>query len=184
MPIDLSQHLSSASLQQRRVYVCLRGDLTGALIDAQAELDAYAASTADVAIDARLGNRKDPRAVELRERVAGLTEQVREAALPFVVQGLSRPAREALLAQNPARVDDADDRRVGYNRETYETALLRRCLVDPAIADDEQWAQLTSVLTDGQQLALMLAAVETTHGGTEIPFSSTNSGTKTASDEK
>lgn len=186
--IDLDLVLSEATLQTRTVPVCLDGSLTGALADAVSARADY--DPQGKVLDKRVGSRGsgDPAADQLDQAVAGARRAVQDAALPFRIQALSRPAYWALVAQHPARTGEdvadavkAGDRANGWDTDTFPDALVRVCLIDPQVSSDEQWQRLCSVTTDAQMGDLSAAAMEANRARTDVPFSPGGSGKKTVS---
>ncbi len=163
--IDLAQHLNSATTPERVVPICLRGDLTGRLKDAEAYLQAIQHDGDEVAT------------IRARARVQRAKQEVQDAALPFRLRGLTREEWRQLVDQHPAREGESSDRLLGFDPEAFLPALVRACLVDP-VPTDEQWRQLLdSVLTFGQWDRLAAAAMDVSRHENEIlvPFGSAGS---------
>ncbi len=169
--IDLEQHLDDASLPERVVPICLRGDLTGALKDAQADLDAVR------------GGFDPDQQQKAEERVTAAREAAEKAALPFRLRGVHRLDWERLVTEHPAREGDEVDRMLGYNRDAFYQALLRECLIDPQ-PTDQQWRRLVGdrdtdtkpLLTFPQYDRLITAAMDLSrHEEALVPFSSSGS---------
>lgn len=163
MTINLRDHLKAAKLPERTVGVCLRGDLTGALVLAEAALEAAS------------GQRQDQRMTGVSAEQAAVNEAraaVEAAALPFRLRGLSRPGWTALVNEHPPREGNADDRLMGFNTESFPVALVRACLVDPDVTDDADWDALDEAMTFAQYDELVTTAMEVSRRKVDVPFSS------------
>jgi len=158
--------LAEAALPETVVPVCLRGDLAADHELAERELELAQKQT----VDSLAGNG----AAEIAERIEGLEAQMREHTYDFRLRALPRRAwRELVAAHPPRRGDDneiVDTDRAGVNAATFYDAMIRACLVDPELADDE-WAALNEALTDRQYGDLSDAAWYLNRREVDIPFS-------------
>jgi hypothetical protein len=158
--------LAEAALPETTVQICLRGDLVADHELAERELELAQKQ----AVDSLAGNG----AAAIAERIEGLEAQMREHTYDFRLRALPRPAWRALVAgHEPRRGDDNEIRaedRMGVNAETFFPAMIRACLVDPELTDDE-WAQLNEALTDRQFDDLSDAAWGLNRREVDIPFS-------------
>lgn len=167
MPFDFTSMIKGARLPERTVLVCLRGDLAADHEQAERELEVARRSPATSLDGNGVG--------ELIERIEALQNEMREHSYNFRFRGLPRPAWRALYqTHEPRRQDDGEphpvDREFGFNVETFWHALIRACLIDPVLSD-EQWTELDGVLTDRQFGGLQEAAWKANQGEVDVPFS-------------
>lgn len=158
-----------ARLPERSVDICLRGDLVAQ--HEQLEDDLRQAQRGPDADDGIEGGP----ALRIAEKLRALEQEMREETYPFLVRALSKPKYRALKAQHPPRKgDDGDvvpeDVAFDVNIETWQEPLLRACLVDPALSDDD-WAQTVELLSDRQYEQLVSAAIRVNRGEVDVPFS-------------
>lgn len=158
--------LAEAALPETVVPVCLRGDLAADHEVLERELE----QAQKQATDSLAGNG----AAEIAERIRGLEEQMREHTYDFRLRALPRRAwRDLVAAHPPRRGDDneiVDADRMGVNGETFFDAMIRACLVDPELADEE-WAALNEALTDRQYDSISDAAWALNRREIDVPFS-------------
>jgi hypothetical protein len=166
MTADFRALLADAKLPEKTVPTCLRGDLVAAHEAAETELDAASRATGD----SLAGNG----AGAIAERIEALETQMRDSTYPFRFRALPKPRWRALCGEHPPRRGDdgevVDTDRIGVNAETFYDAIIRACLVDPQLTDDE-WAQLQNALTDRQYDELAEAAWGVNRREVDIPFS-------------
>lgn len=166
MTVDFKTLLASAKLPEKTVLICLRGDL--AAEHEQAERDLEQAQR--TAFDSLEGSG----AGEIAERVRALEDEMREASHPFRLRALPRPVWRALVAAHPPRRGEDNEivpeDRMLVNSETFFDALVRACLVDPELGDEE-WAELAGKLTDRQFDDLSDAAWGLNRREVDVPFS-------------
>jgi hypothetical protein len=158
--------VAEARLPEATVPICLRGDLVADHELAERELGlAQKQATESLA-----GNG----AAAIAERIEGLEAQMREHTYPFRFRALPRREWRALVAAHePRRNDDneiVDADRAGVNAETFYDAMIRACLVDPELTDEE-WAALNEALTDRQYCDISDAAWMLNRREVDIPFS-------------
>jgi hypothetical protein len=159
---DFAALLADAKLPERTVPVCLRGDLVAEHEAADRELEALAEKPVT-----KFGG--DGRG-ELQARIRDLEEQMRGATYDFRFRALTRRGWHAFVAEFPPRPDNERDAAIGVNTETFFDALIRKCLVDPAL-DDEAWFRLNENLTDRQYDTLSDAAWGLNRRDVDVPFS-------------
>lgn len=164
---DFSTLLAAAQLPERSVPVCLRADLAADHEAADRELEQLVRNP-----PSSLGG--DGRG-ELRDRIAALEAEMKASTYPFRLRALPKPKFRALVAAHPPRRgDDGEpdqrDAVIGLNAETFFDALIRACLLDPAL-DDAQWADLEAKLTDRQYDDLSNAAWYLNRSEVDVPFS-------------
>ncbi len=85
------------------------------------------------------------------ERVEALQAEVDGATVEFVLRGLTQDKYRALIAAHP------DPEGSAWNDATFPEALVRACILTPAVAPSDP---LFSVLTAGQVEQLFTAAIE------------------------
>jgi hypothetical protein len=161
--VDIHAALSGAQLPERSVAVCLRGDLTAEIESAERELRAAEA-------DPGAGMEDAGRLRELAEHVERLRDEMRAASVDVRLRALPRWRWSELMRAHPPRDDSDSDKALGVNEETFFDALVRACLVEPELSD-EDWARLLSVLTSAQYDALATAAWTVNRGSVDVPKS-------------
>jgi hypothetical protein len=187
-PKDVKAMLKAAKLPEDSVPICLRGDLQAQFEQAERELaEAEARRKANDSL-AGDGSR------EIAERIESLREQMHENTVDFVFRALHRHAWKALRDRHPPRCkeDGSPDERdmfVGVNLDTIFDELIRSCLVEPVL-DEEDWRVLLGdsdeqrarreaggepvedgTLTDRQWNQLADAAWTLNRGEVSVPFS-------------
>lgn len=145
--MNFDDALSGASLPERTERVCLNS----ALLD-EYDRARVLAETAESGSRARGENGSETMAQrgqvkkltkaadDLRQRVEAEAVELRFRALPFA-------AYNALVVKHPPRKDVAVDKQWGFNVAEFYPALIRSCLVDPVVTD-EQWSRFLDVLND------------------------------------
>lgn len=170
----LAALLDSAALPEKTVEVCLRGDLVAQVEDAERELR-------DVRTNAQtMADRGAARV--LAERIQALREEMQSSSVVFRLRGLTRQGWTALLTEHPPRPGEQTDKTLGYNTDTFFPALIRACLVEPEL-NDEQWEQLDAVMSAAQFDDLADAALAASRRKVDIPFSFAASATLSTSGE-
>jgi hypothetical protein len=106
-----------------------------------------------------------------------------EHTVTFRLRALPRRKFTALQAEYPPRADNAGDVLAGTNVEAMTEALVRRCLVEPEL-DDEDWQILDDTMSDGQWGLLTNAAWAINARDVTVPFSQTASRIMQASDSE
>jgi hypothetical protein len=167
--MDFGEILAQATVRERTVRLCLRGDLVDQVEQAAARL---AAAQAQAPMGASLAG--DGTAQAARELEA-LSAAMEPYTVAFVLRGLPRPAYKALVAAHPPRQDpdgkilDAD-REENLNTDTFWRALIRACLAAPEMTP-EQFGELVDVaLTDGQISELYSGALIVCRGSVDLPL--------------
>lgn len=167
MTRDYRAIAKSAALPERTVAICLRGDLQADYEQAERDLEEAQRTPSDSLAGSGAG--------QILQRMDDLRQQMLEHTYPFRLRALPRPAyRELALAHPPREVDGQPhelDAKVGVNTDTFLTALVRACLVDPVL-DDEEWSDLYDTkLTDWQATELQDAAHSLCRRKVDVPFS-------------
>lgn len=169
MATDFRDLLKQAKLPERSIPICLRGDLTADHEAAERDLEAAQRRP----VDSLAGNGVGP----LVERIEALEAEMAEDTYPFRLRALPKPTFRALVAAHPPRRDpetgdvNADDAPLNLNRETFFDALIRACVVDPDLTDDEWTELLGERLTDRQVGDLEDAAWFLNRDKVDVPFS-------------
>lgn len=165
---DFAALLAGAKLPERTVPICMRGDLAAEHEQLNDELELLEKK----AVDSLAGNG----GAELAARIEALEVEMRDSTYVFRLRGMPGPQFRAFEAKHPIRVDDDGkpkdmrDVRFGFNVDTGADPLVRASIIDPEI-DEDQWAQLTEMLTNSQFESLFLAAWLLNKGDIDVPFS-------------
>lgn len=164
--------LAEAKLPEKTVPICLRGDLAADFEEAERRLIEANKTRGDSLAGA-------PELGALAEQVEQLREQMRQHFYTFRLRALPKRDWRALVAAHPPRRVDGpdgepevheDDKYVGVNADTFFDAMIRACLVDPEL-DEQEWAHLAEVLSDKQYEALSTAAWGVNRSDVDVPFS-------------
>jgi len=162
---DFATLLAGAKLPERSVPICMRADLVADHEAADRELEAL--------LDKPTGKFNDGRG-ELKERLLQLEAEMTAATYAFRLRGLAGAGFRKLVAEHPPRQTDdggVDPRdAIGVDISTMFDALVRACLVDPELTD-EQFEQLQAALTDKQWDQLATAAWNLNTRAVDVPFS-------------
>lgn len=173
------EKLAAARLPERIVPICLRGDLVADHEAAERELE-QAQKTAN---DSLAGNGVGP----IVDRIEALEAEMREHTHDFRLRALPKPAWRVLVGEHPPRRNEdgsmVDADRSGINSATFYDALIRACLIDPVL-DDEDWADLVEALTDRQYDDLADSAWALNRHEVSIPFSRAASRMRRASGDE
>lgn len=147
---DILALIKGAQLPRRTVPLCLRADLVSEVDELEAELAQQKPS------DRLTGNTEGRR---LATRIEKLRAQMHASTVNFRLQAMPRLEFQRFAAEHGPREGNAEDHAVGINIETYFVDLVRRCLVEPELTDEDfamfierlstaQWRQLTEAATD------------------------------------
>jgi hypothetical protein len=158
--------LAEAKLPEGTIEICLRGDLAADHEAAERELEQAEKTGADSLAGSGAG--------DIANRILALEDEMREHTYEFRLRALPRAEWRALCAEHPPRKADdgsvVDTDRIGVNADTFYDAIIRACLVDPELTDDD-WGQLAGALTDRQYDELADAAWGLNRREVDIPFS-------------
>jgi hypothetical protein len=99
-----------------------------------------------------------------------LARTMREHEVVFRFQGLSSKAYSDLLVQHKAPDDQQDDAVDGLNWDTYPTALIAACAVDPKMTL-EKAEELCDTVTHRQWDDLFATALACNRNQVSVPFS-------------
>lgn len=157
-----SELLTEGRLPERTVDLCLRGDLVAEFEAADRQLKQMLNTPGD--------SKEGPGTGELVRRIEAVQVQMRESTYTFRIRALDNAAYRELRMAHPPRAEDEMDERVGFNRSTFFTALLRATTYDPVMTA-EQWDDLLGKLTDRQYGELTDAAYFSNRDAVSVPFS-------------
>lgn len=104
------------------------------------------------------------------ERDAFLDE-VHERTPHVTLEAISERRLQQLRDANPPRKGNRLDEQVGVNRAVFPEALVKACLVDPEVTD-EQWDEFMATAGAGRFLRLHEVANELVSGDVDLPKSS------------
>lgn len=172
VPLDI---LRTAKLPETTVPVCVRGDLVAeveTLNNRLAGLNSQA--------DRLIGN---PEAREIAEKIEALRAEMAEATVDLRLRALSHRAYAKLEAAHKPRANEDDDKRTGFNLETFPEALIRASIVDPEL-DEDTFDGLADALTFQQWDNLFTVAYMLNRREISVPFSATASRILQPSGEK
>jgi hypothetical protein len=164
---DIDDLLAAARLPETTVPVCLRGDLAAEVEELERQL-----ATQEAIPRVSIADGGQARATA--ERIAELQAEMDKFTRQFRLRAMDRHRWTAFILKHPPRQGDEADVRMGYNRDTLLPELVRTCLVDPVLTDD-QWAKLDAVLSDAQFDSLATAAWGINRRDVSVPFSPTAS---------
>jgi len=171
---SIKERIRKAGPTTRTVRVWLGADLD--LID-EYEAAEQAVEQAKQPADSLAGSGSIDEATQRLERVRARLD---ECAVDFKLRGLDDLHYCRLLEQHPPRraedgtLDERD--RTGWHKETFPPALVRACVVEPEL-DDEDWAALLGdegrygLLTSVQLDGLAAEAFALTRHPVDVPFS-------------
>lgn len=177
MAASIEEILAAATLREESVDVCVAGALNARWEDLGRQLAQLLERTAgDPLPEAKLGDAGGDvqRRVALTEEMEALRQQMAAASYTFLLRALPRRAFRDLLDAHPPRPEIA--REAAFNAATFPPALIRKCLIEPAVATDAQFDELLDKITEGQVGELFDAAWLANQGGSEVPKSVPASG--------
>lgn len=160
---SIKDKLKASRRPEKVVTLCLRGDLVGDFDAVRREHDALEEAGPNASLNAGAKRR------ELLGRMEAIRDEMRESATDFRLQALPRTRWTELVVKYPPRDGLLRDRAMGVNEDEFIAALLRACVVDPVL-DEEDWAVLEETLTNSQYLELGNAAWELNQEKVSVPF--------------
>lgn len=163
-PQDFRAKLAAASLPERVVTIYLDGALLAELDQATAELE-QAHTPGD---DDRFTGNSAARAAA--RRIEQLQAQMAESQVQIRLRAVPRRRWLGFVAEHPPRDNDEGDTALGVNTATFYDALIRECMIDPQLSDDE-YEQLLDALTSKQFDTLADAAWGINRRDVDVPFS-------------
>jgi hypothetical protein len=181
--IELHDHMEGASLPELIVPTCLDGQLVAAMEAAQRRV--AAAEEQATSRSLMLGDARQGELTAAQQALDTATSAVRAKALPFRLQAMPRKDWPAFKAAHKARKNNQDDLALGWNSDTFQTEILKACLVDPQVSDEpfesnnitytSQWDWLEQHLSNGQWEQLIVGALRVNGTPIDVPFSSASS---------
>lgn len=164
--MDFDQLMASAKLPTRTVRLCMRGDLAARYAQLQGVLDA-----AKEAAENGTGRFDDgAEEVAARAEMQELAAEMEQYTLTLTMQAVSRGEYRRIMAACPPKEGDETDAVLGWDREKFPRDLVRRCIADPKLSD-EQFARLMDAVTDRQYENLTDAAIAVNRRDVDVPFS-------------
>lgn len=166
---DIHALLGEATRAERTVNLCLRGDLQAEWDELRTRFDELGDAPASRMVDGAQRRR-------LAQQMADVEERMRAATVPFRLRALPRREWQALTREHRYRTgpdgkvlpEDA----MLVNSETFFEPLVRACVVEPELSDDEWTVLLEDKLTDRQFDVLAAAAWGINRKDVDVPFSS------------
>lgn len=89
----------------------------------------------------------------------------------FVVGEIPGRDEKRLVDEHPPRKGDARDGAYGYNRDTFQVALIRACLIEPVV-DAAQFDEWASTAPSSELDAVWEAVNRVQYGTVQLPKSS------------
>jgi hypothetical protein len=166
--------IREADMPERSVEVCLRAKLVAEFEDLERRLK--------VVIQDRDGDEfgGSGEATRLARRMEELREEMRQGTAVFWLRSIGPIRSGSLMAEHPPRDGNEDDRRLGYNPETFYPAIIRACCyaikqdgetLQASDLTDEDWQHLFRRLSYKQFDNLFGAAWLLDHGDVSVPTS-------------
>lgn len=166
---DAKALIKGASLPERSVEICLQPDLTARMQELERAL---ARAEAERSAAGSLATGGESRA--LAGQMTAVHEEMLSHSVAFRLRALPRRRFTAMQLEHRPRDDNPSDALAGVNVEAMAEALVKACLFDPVL-DDEDWANLDEALSDGQWQMLVNAAWAINARDVDVPFSRTAS---------
>lgn len=173
---DVDALLDAATLPERTVDLCLRGDLHADYQDAEARY--YAAQ---MHAEPSLGG-EATEVTEIRAELEGLTEQMRDATLTLRFRAVSKERFDLILVAHPPREDNKDDQAAGFDQDGVNESMIKACCVEPELTA-ERWDKLRGAITSQQYNELIGAVNQLNFAPVDIPFLFAASAKPSDSDE-
>lgn len=159
---DFAEILSAVKLPEKTLPLCLRGDLVAEWESLERQLQAAQTANAD-----SLAGRGD--AHQLAERMQAIRDEMRAHEHVFRFRGKSAQEYSDLQAKHPATPQQREQG-LDLNWDTWPTALIAACCVDPAMSED-QAAELRNAVSDAQWDAMYVAALAVNRQVVDVPNS-------------
>src|SRR4051812_48838431 len=141
--MDIEQIISSARRPETTVPLCLRGDLQAVWEQLDRDFD-----VADKSITEEVTAGGSPiQAVKIAEQMEAVRQEMLDSTISFVLRGMSRGQWKKVVEDHPP-VEGVDDESAEVNEESFVTAMISTCTIDPVMTFD-QAARLRDELTDG-----------------------------------
>lgn len=161
MATSIDDILGQLTLPERVYPLCVRPDLQVQWEQAEAEVVAAQRDN----LDSLAGTSRA--ATAAAKKVQALEAEMAEHTVPFRLRALTHKAWSDLVAAHPPREGENDG---AWNGETFGTAMLAACAVEPAMTE-EQAGLLVDRLTMGQWNELQVTLFGLNTNGVEIPKS-------------
>lgn len=173
---DVDALLDAATLPERTVDLCLRGDLHAEYQDVEAQF--YAAQ---MSAEASLGG-EAPEVTALRDELNAITEKMRAATLTLRFRAVSKERFDLIIVAHPPRDDNKDDQAAGFDQDGVNEAMIKACCVEPELTA-ERWEKLRGAITSQQYNELIGAINQLNFAPVDIPFLFAASAKPSDSDE-
>lgn len=163
--------LAEAKPAERTVQLCLRGDLVAEFEELERRLEAARKSAA---ADDSLASGGE--VVAISQQIEQLRERMQAATKTFRLRALPRKKYRGMVAAHPPRRDEDGklhelDAMVAVNLETFLDPLVRACLVEPKLTEQQMDRLLDEVLSDRQFDELANAAWALNRHDVAVPTS-------------
>jgi hypothetical protein len=157
---NIDEILGQIKLPERIYPLCLRADLRGRWEELNRKLrHAEAEATSSLAGEDSSG---------VAEQIRDLEEEMAAATVNLQLRALRSKAWSDLLAKHPPRKDHERDR--AFNLDTFGSAMLAACSVDPIMSED-QAGHLIDSITQGQWDELTTVLWNLNNAGVDVPKS-------------
>ncbi|PRY56436.1 hypothetical protein [Glycomyces artemisiae] len=153
MTDDIDEAIRNANLREKTVPVCLNPNAVEAY--QEAELAAVKANN-----DSLRG--ADPVPQEL-------VDAVNASTVNFTIRALGRTDWRKLVKKHPPREGNPTDRQLGYNEDDFYEALVRKCVIAPAMSA-EKWEEVDPLINEGEWLKLVGAVQAVNLQVSRLPF--------------
>lgn len=131
---------------------------------------------ANHAADEKLSAKADEELDELNAEIETLKDKVAAAARTIKVQRLAPKQYARLLAANPPRPDDEYDMQVGFNTDTFDSALMNQSIVEVTDGNGIQqkewdWNELAEQMSFAEYQSIIGSVLNMYEGRESVPFS-------------
>jgi hypothetical protein len=137
--LEISELLAKATVAQRTVALCYRGDLVARAEQLKAEWQAATAHD--------LEHNEPPTAPAIWDRLAAVEADAEAATVELTVKALSATEWRRLVADHPPPAGDTEG--WVWDNETFQPAALAACAVEPAMSE-AQAQELAATLSNAQ----------------------------------
>lgn len=166
---NLKDLLQSATLPERLVSIVMNRGLVAEFQQLEEQLET---ANEKMFKDRRLGSSE---VRTIAERIETLRDQMRTSTAVFRLRALKGTDWRKLKAAHPLTDNPSDtDRLLGAHTDGLFIDAVRKSIIDPVI-DDDDWAGLLEVLTDGEWDQFTDAVYSLNEQGTTVPFSRASS---------